>query len=106
MVLQRPVKTITTGTKLSVTNLSYETSPENIRVSMFHLFTSRVLLLLRFNMSISSLCVPQELFSEIGDLKNVHLFYDKSGRSTGRAEIVFTKRSDAEKAIDEFNNVS
>ncbi|XP_022156166.1 THO complex subunit 4A-like [Momordica charantia] len=68
---------IQTGTKLYVSNLDYGVSNEDIK----------------------------ELFSEVGDLKRYSINYDKSGRSKGTAEVVFSKQSDAIAAIKRYNNV-
>ncbi|XP_021604181.1 THO complex subunit 4D isoform X3 [Manihot esculenta] len=65
------------GTKLYVSNLDYGVSNEDIR----------------------------ELFSEIGDLKRYAVHYDKNGRPSGSAEVVYTRRSDAFAALKKYNNV-
>ncbi|XP_038896761.1 THO complex subunit 4D-like [Benincasa hispida] len=65
------------GTKLYVSNLDYGVSKEDIR----------------------------ELFSEIGDLKRFAIHYDKNGRPSGSAEVVYTRRSDAFAALKRYNNV-
>merc|ERR1712156_260363 len=47
----------------------------------------------------------EELFGEFGDLRKATILYDRSGRSTGQAEIEFTRASDAQRALDQYNNV-
>ncbi|KAF4356783.1 hypothetical protein F8388_000586, partial [Cannabis sativa] len=65
------------GTKLYVSNLDNGVTNEDIR----------------------------ELFSEIGDLKRYAVHYDKTGRPSGSAEVVYTRRSDAFAALKRYNNV-
>ncbi|XP_057475070.1 THO complex subunit 4B-like [Actinidia eriantha] len=71
------VSSIETGTKLYISNLDYGVSNEDIK----------------------------ELFSEVGDLKRYSIHYDRSGRSKGTAEIVYSRRQDAQAAVKRYNNV-
>ncbi|KAJ1435534.1 RNA-binding domain superfamily, partial [Sesbania bispinosa] len=66
-----------TGTKLYISNLDYGVSSEDIKL----------------------------LFSEEGELKRHCIHHDKSGRSKGTAEVVFTRHSDALAAIKRYNNM-
>ncbi len=41
----------------------------------------------------------------MGEVVKATVSYDKSGRSNGTARVLFVKREDARKAIEEFNGV-
>ncbi|KAK6140306.1 hypothetical protein DH2020_025943 [Rehmannia glutinosa] len=71
------VSSIETGTKLLISNLHYGVTDDDI----------------------------EELFSGVGHLKSCSIHYDRSGRSEGTAEVVFSRRRDAESAIKRYNNV-
>ncbi|CAN0897429.1 THO complex subunit 4C [Linum grandiflorum] len=68
---------IEVGTKLYVSNLDHKVSNDDIR----------------------------ELFAEIGDLKRYAVHFDRTGRPSGSAEVVYTRRSDAFAALKKYNNV-
>ncbi|KAI0492983.1 hypothetical protein KFK09_027259 [Dendrobium nobile] len=65
------------GTKLYVSNLDYGVSNEDIK----------------------------ELFSKVGDLKRSTTHFDRNGRPSGSAEVVYARRSDAIAAVKRYNNV-
>lgn len=41
----------------------------------------------------------------VGQVEKVRITFDRSGRSTGTAHVRFARQSDAEKALDKYNNV-
>ncbi|XKL60802.1 hypothetical protein PGB90_007859 [Kerria lacca] len=47
----------------------------------------------------------QELFMEVGPLVSSEIHYDKSGRSLGSGNVVFEDRTDAIRAINQYNGV-
>lgn len=47
----------------------------------------------------------KELFGEFGVTRKMRLNYDKSGRSVGSAEVIYEKRSDAMRAMQNYNGV-
>jgi len=47
----------------------------------------------------------RELFSEIGELTRYAIHFDKNGRPSGTAEVVYPRRSDAFQALKKYNNV-
>ncbi|XP_020699399.1 THO complex subunit 4D isoform X1 [Dendrobium catenatum] len=65
------------GTKLYISNLDYGVSNEDIK----------------------------ELFSKVGDLKRSATHFDRNGRPSGSAEVVYARRSDAIAAVKRYNNV-
>jgi THO complex subunit 4 len=58
---------------------------------------------LDFNVSEADI---KDLFGSVGVLKFAKLKYDRSGRSEGVAEVLYTKRSDALSALKQYNGVS
>jgi len=69
---------IETGTRLLITNLAFNVLNEDLK----------------------------DLFEQVGDVKKVNVHFDKSGRSLGKATVVFSRRNDAVTALKKFNNVS
>merc|ERR1712227_981646 len=47
----------------------------------------------------------KELFSEFGPLRNASILYNREGRSTGSAELVFLNPEDAREARDQYDGV-
>ncbi|KAF8396757.1 hypothetical protein HHK36_018388 [Tetracentron sinense] len=94
---------VETGAKLYISNLDYGVSNEDIKVRfLFYLEESGIILWVGFQ---SEFSYVQELFSEVGDLKRYSIHYDRSGRSKGTAELVFSRRADAVAAVKRYNNV-
>ncbi|KAF1325802.1 Tho complex subunit 4-like, partial [Globisporangium splendens] len=45
----------------------------------------------------------RELFGTVGEVKKAEIVYDRSGRSKGIARVWFARRSDAEKALKQYD---
>jgi len=66
------------GAKIHVTNLFYNVSEDDL----------------------------EEVFSDVGQLKSVHIHFDRSGRSLGTADVIFVKKEDAVAAVEEYNGAA
>lgn len=75
---RRAPRGLETGTKLQIDNLAYSVLADDL----------------------------QDLFEEFGDLKRATVHFDKSGRSLGKATVVFARRVDAIAAMKQYNNVA
>ncbi|KAJ1381810.1 RNA-binding domain superfamily [Sesbania bispinosa] len=97
---------IETGTKLYISNLDYGVSNDDIKVPSFYLCANVMsCLYLKGTPELGVLRHREELFSEVGDMKRHGVHYDRSGRSKGTAEVVFSRRVDAVAAVKRYNNV-
>ncbi|PIA39014.1 hypothetical protein AQUCO_02700296v1 [Aquilegia coerulea] len=100
---------IETGTKLYISNLDYGVSNEDIKNLGNAIKVCACMMSLDCFVVDKPSClldvVMKELFSEVGDLKRYSIHYDRSGRSKGTAEVVFSRRSDAAAAVKRYNNV-
>ena len=47
----------------------------------------------------------KELFSQFGPIEECRVLYEKGGRSTGTAQVIFQRVADAKRARQEYNNV-
>jgi len=47
----------------------------------------------------------QELFSEFGAMRRAAVHYDRSGRSLGSAEVIYSTRAAGFRAQQQYNNV-
>merc|ERR1711953_183516 len=47
----------------------------------------------------------KELFGQFGPMTECRVLYERSGRSTGTAEVHFPRVADAKRARQEYNNV-
>lgn len=47
----------------------------------------------------------EELFVEFGPLRKVSILYNRSGRSSGAAELIFVRAEDAREAKEQYNGV-
>ncbi|KAK9126920.1 hypothetical protein Scep_015766 [Stephania cephalantha] len=81
--------------KLYISNLDYGVSEEDLKGLPRINFLAHTV-----NLSI------QELFSEIGGLKEYCIHHDKCGRSKGTAEVGLSSYSDAISAITRYDNVA
>jgi RNA recognition motif-containing protein len=70
-------KSLETGGKISVSNLNWEVTQENLK----------------------------ELFAEFGEVRRAVIQYDRTGRSEGHGEVSFATKGAAEAAVKELNGV-
>jgi len=66
------------GTKIAIENLKYDVLESDLK----------------------------DLMGNVGTVEQVKIFYDNSGRSEGKAEVVFKKREDAERAVKEYDGAA
>eukprot|EP01133_Synstelium_polycarpum_P003773 gene3773-4351_t len=71
----RPPLQIYTGHRLSVFNLAFHVTEEEI----------------------------ETIFSKIGEVKHVKIGYDKSGRSNGTAIVTMSRESEAHRAVNQYD---
>lgn len=67
--------TASQGTKILVKNLKFDILEDDVR----------------------------ELFGTVGEVKKAEIVYDRSGRSKGIARVWFSRKSDAEKALKQYD---
>lgn len=66
---------VSPGTKILVKNLKFDILEDDVR----------------------------ELFGTVGEVKKAEIVYDRSGRSKGIARVWFARKSDAEKALKQYD---
>ncbi|WVY99566.1 hypothetical protein V8G54_025636 [Vigna mungo] len=102
---------IETGTKLYISNLDYGVSNDDIKwpLALTYPHTCRAAMpspgMLGSCFDGDVVAALHELFLEVGDLKRHTVHYDRSGRSKGTAEVVFSRRADAVAAVKRYHNV-
>lgn len=65
------------GTKVNVRNLHYDVDENTLR----------------------------DTFARCGTINSVRIHFDNTDRSTGEAEVIFSRMSDAETCVNQFNGV-